>query len=597
MQWVADKLAQIYASQPDKTVFFALHVPFWDSNSISSSKKGIFMSEGERLLKQTLSKYPNLIMLYGHDHGRNSSFSRRRTSQRVTHYDKLGHVIATNDASHVDGATQDPENDDNRFYLRNQQTQLFLGIDAYNLTAEAPRTAVTFTSSATNAFRAEVETPNSESSKFLHIGSSARFSSGDPSNVYLYEVASDDEGITATRAVRPEGGKTYVLATLYSGAWYALSAELYSPGSAEQRMVGTRVKVSSDRATLTAEAGKEVEWTFHSLLREPDTRKQWYVQSVKDQRYLGFNKVNLAMVDYENIVTIDPQNDATRQYTVCVGGNGSEATGNYIVSSTDGRFSASIDRNPTWIYRVEGTSGSKLTATRATELHDGDQVIIVARNQKNTSELYALTNTEYSYSSSSCRLNGFKVTDSDGTIQVAASRKDILWTLRQPPAAEPSFVSAFMGSMRYYFNTIDPGDMPIETPNIVQALMVYVYADRVEMQMKNYNRSGAINNITVNSQLAPYTLYRKVEVKADDTDELARLQAAIAEAEAFSQPTSETLQAALDKALAEARNAANSTDKAAQAAATTALSRALGDARFVDVSILKKVYAGCVAAD
>ena len=54
--------------------------------------------------------------------------------------------------------------------------------------------------------------------------------------------------------------------------------------------------------------------------------------------------------------------------------------------------------------------------------------------------------------------------------------------------------------------------MPVETPNIVQALMVYVYADRVELHMKNYNRSGTINGITVNKKLAPYISYRKVDV-------------------------------------------------------------------------------------
>lgn len=59
---------------------------------------------------------------------------------------------------------------------------------------------------------------------------------------------------------------------------------------------------------------------------------------------------------------------------------------------------------------------------------------------------------------------------------------------------------------------IDPGDMPVETPNIVQPLMVYVYTDRVELHMKNYNKSGTINGITVNKELAPYISYRKVKM-------------------------------------------------------------------------------------
>ena len=596
VQWVADKLAQIYADQPDKTVFFTLHIPFGDSNSISSPQKGIYCSPGERLLKQTLSKYPNLIMLYGHDHGRNTCYSRRKTSQRVTHYDRLGHVITTTDDSHVDGTTQDPENDDNRFYLRNEGTQMFLGTDSYNLTAMAARTAVTFTPVASNAFSADVEMLNSMSSKFVHIGTNARFSGGDPSNIYLYEVSGDADGIQASRASRPEDGKTYLMVTQYNGSWYALSGDFYGAASEEQRLVGTRVNMATNKLTLSVATNKSLEWTFESAAKVPASTTRWYVQNNKNQRYLGLNNVNLATVDYENLVTFDLQSELTKQYTIAVSGSGSEAAGSYIVSSTDGRFSCSTERNPTWVYRVDDTSTSRITASRVTELHDGDQVIFVAQNQKNTNELYALTNAEYAASASSCRLNGLKVTDKEGTITVAKSRTDLIWTLHTVSEAEPSFVSAFMGSMRYYFNTIDPGDMPTETPNIVQALMVYVYPDRVEMRMKNYNRTGVINNVKVNAQLAPYTLYRKVEVKENATDEQARLQAAIAAAEAFSQQTSEVLQNALDEALTKARSLVGSSDKAAQTAATTDLSRALADARTVDVSILKVVYSGCQKA-
>ena len=441
VQWVADKLAQIYADQPDKTVFFALHIPFGDSNSISSPQKGIYCSPGERLLKQTLSKYPNLIMLYGHDHGRNTGYSRRKTSQRVTHYDRLGHVITTTDDSHVDGTTQDPENDDNRFYLRNEGTQMFLGTDSYNLTAMAARTAVTFTPVATNAFSADVEMLNSMSSKFVHIGTNARFSGGDPSNIYLYEVTADADGIQASRASRPEDGKTYLMVTQYNGSWYALSGDFYGAASEEQRLVGTRVTMATNKLTLSVAANKLLEWTFESAAQVPASTTRWYVQNNKNQRYLGLNNVNLSTVDYENLVTFDLQSELTKQYTIAVSGSGSEAAGSYIVSSTDGRFSCSTERNPTWVYRVDDTSTSRITASRVTELHDGDQVIFVAQNQKNTSELYALTNAEYAASASSCRLNGLKITDKEGTITVAKSRTDLIWTLHAVPEAEPSFVS------------------------------------------------------------------------------------------------------------------------------------------------------------
>jgi hypothetical protein len=148
-------------------------------------------------------------------------------------------------------------------------------------------------------------------------------------------------------------------------------------------------------------------------------------------------------------------------------------------------------------------------------LEKGETYVIVAENAKDRSLLYALTSEGYPATNSN-RLVGLSVVPTDGKITLDASQINALWTLEEAvtETAQPSFFSAFMGSMRYYYNTIDPGDMPVETPNIVQALMVYVYADRVELHMKNYNRSGTINGITVNKELAPYISYRKVDVPA-----------------------------------------------------------------------------------
>ena len=595
VQWVADKLEQIYAAQPGKTVFFALHVPFSDSNSLSAPGKGIASSPGEKLLKQTLSKYPNLVMLYGHDHGRNTAYTRRKTSQRVTHYDIEGNVIATTDENHHDGATQDPENDDNIFYLKNAATGQHLGIDSYNLTAMASRTALTFTPRNGGGFYVEIAVPNSQDSKFIHIGGSGRYSSGTPSTLFAYEVTDDADGIRATRVDHPAGQRKYVLVALYNNAWYALRGELYSAGSDGQRLVGTPVQLSADQLTLTTSTtDNALEWQFQSLLNGTDmTHSQWYVQSLQNQRYLGFNEINLATVDYPNIVTIDLLNELTAQVSVSVAGSSSEANGNYIVSSTSGRFSGNSTVQPTWLYRVEKTADGKITARKTASVKSGDQIIIVAQNMKNNSELYALTNQEYT-SGSSCRLEGLRVYDADGVVTIDADRTDAVWTFTEVRSAEPSFFSAFMGSMRYYYNTIDPGDMPTETPNIVQALMVYVYADRVELHMKNYNRYGSINNITVNRQLAPYIAYRKVEVKELAVDLNARLKAAIAAAEAFAQPTTDVLQNALDEAVANARNLLDSSDDDAVKAALEALSRALNDARLVDVSLLRSTYNICL---
>ena len=361
VQWVADKLEEIYAENPDKTVFFALHVPFSDSNSIREPSKGMASSPGEKLLKKTLSKYPNLIMLYGHDHGGDKAYTRRKTSQRVTRYDMNGNVIATTDGTHVDGATQDPENDE----------------------ADVPF----------------------------------------------------------------------------------------------------------------------------------QTDGKWYVSSDVTGKYLGFNAVNLSTVADANITTVEVTDAAQGVFALRVNGSGSEANGNYVISSSSGRFSANANKYPTYFFKVTKKDGTGIVAEKVTRLESGATYVIVAENAKDQSKLYAVTNEGYPATNSN-RLVGLAVTVTGDKITLDASQTNALWKLEEAKEemAQPSFFSAFMGSMRYYYNTIDPGDMPVETPNIVQALMVYVYADRVELHMKNYNRSGTINGITVNKNLAPYISYRKVDV-------------------------------------------------------------------------------------
>lgn len=100
VEWVGRKLQQIYADDPQhtKTVFFALHIPFGDSNSINTNEdKGMSYYASTRRLKEILAQYPGLVMLYGHDHGQDNAYIRKLTSQRVTRYDTNGNVMATTD--------------------------------------------------------------------------------------------------------------------------------------------------------------------------------------------------------------------------------------------------------------------------------------------------------------------------------------------------------------------------------------------------------------------------------------------------------------------------------------------------------------------
>jgi len=68
-----------------------------------------------------------------------------------------------------------------------------------------------------------------------------------------------------------------------------------------------------------------------------------------------------------------------------------------------------------------------------------------------------------------------------------------------------SFITSFMGSMSYYNNSYNNGGLTAFDPEIVQALMVYVYKDRIVFQMKNYG--------TVFSKVEPksWTVMRDIE--------------------------------------------------------------------------------------
>lgn len=534
VQWIAKKLEEIYADNPNKTVFFALHIPFGDSNSIRAASKGMVNCESTTLLKTTLSKYPNLIMLYGHDHGEDRAYTREKTSQRVTHYNSKGNRIDTYDDTHVDGALPygyTPETDGtdaNVFYFINEGNNKYIGYDSYNIAAiDAPK-AVTVTTNTDGSLNFDIEGTNpsgGSSYNYIHIGSNGYYSVGDATGLYAYEVG--DDGHTATRVDMPEVGHIYIIIGEKSGKWYALSNTLYNGGGSGQRMQRVEVSRSADGSSVTlAAANTDIMWKAEAVkpTTEPEETMTWSVCNATSGKYLGFNTVNISAVDVVTSVSFTPSSVVAGSWSVSVSGSASEANGNFLYSGSSGRFSANANPCPALLYRVTQMDDSGIKGELATEVTDGEKYIIAVRNNNNTSEYYALTDEVYNGN----RLVGLRVTPNGETITINANATNAVWTISkyaQDPAetGTPSFFSAFMGSMRYYYNTIDPGDMPTETPNIVQALMVYVYKDRVELHMKNYNKSGTINGITVNKYLVPYISYREVQDPASTEINSVRL--------------------------------------------------------------------------
>ena len=80
-----------------------------------------------------------------------------------------------------------------------------------------------------------------------------------------------------------------------------------------------------------------------------------------------------------------------------------------------------------------------------------------------------------------------------------------------------SFITSFMGSMSYYNNSIDSGWLTERDPKVVQALMLYIYEDRIVFQMKNYGEKLA--DVTPRS----WTVMREMvpTVKEPSTDDVS----------------------------------------------------------------------------
>lgn len=107
VQWVNNKLEQIFADDINKTVFFIHHLPLPDSNGVQSGKTLLSAAASTTQLKNVLLQYPNLIYLYGHDHSTRNSFITEETAQRVTEYTDDGSVINRINQQKTKNVTQD----------------------------------------------------------------------------------------------------------------------------------------------------------------------------------------------------------------------------------------------------------------------------------------------------------------------------------------------------------------------------------------------------------------------------------------------------------------------------------------------------------
>lgn len=505
VQWVADKLAELYASDPNKTVFFLLHVPFSDSNSISAANKGMKNVESTRLLKATLAKYPNLVMIYGHDHGTDSAFIRKRTSQRVTRYDVGGMVISSFDDTHVDDPVLPPDTPEEptsvTMSIKSVATGKYLTYgSSTNLAVqdEAMDATIDKVANSDNHFSVKL------GGNYVYCGSTATFSGNakvtDYSKAFIYKV--DDNKatrITATNELADGAKVVLVYKASKDKKYYALLPENTKTSLSSDNRMKAQLVAASDPGDEISVEGDNIVWQLNQReVEETGLPIDACIQNTATGKYIGEDSSNLNTVDEALTCNIYEENG--KVYVKMPNNN------RHLHIGSGGRFSRG-DATALKFFEVVAPTveHGSYVGTLVKYPKTGVPYAIAAEKSGKT---YLLTNKVYKAGEGdNQRLEGQEVTVNDNTVSFADD--NLIWTLKEREPGDPSFFSSFMGSMRYYNNSIE-GDVSVSNSKIVQALMVYIYPDRITLKMKNYGESGTFGNITINKDLAAYTVYREV---------------------------------------------------------------------------------------
>lgn len=509
VQWVSDKLDELYAKDPDKTVFFIAHVPFPDSNSISNSNKG---QSNSTFLKKTLARHPNAIFLYGHDHGSDNAYIRSKTSQRVTRYNTDGNIISSFDETHVDGLVQgavtEPDNvTEGSFYVINRADNRYLGFDGNNSATieEKNLSKITVYNSSDASFTFEIGV-NQSGQKHLHIGSGGRFSLGSATPTYVYKLNSiEGDTYKAEKVSVFDTDDDYILVGQKDGSYYALTNRLYNSGSSNQRMESVQVNVSGN--TLTVSGNNSLLWGFATEQTTPVnpsdgiTSGAYCVRNAGDKGYLSFGTYN-AETSTDPVACNISSNAGVFNMTL-------GQTDRYLYCGTNGRFSGNTAAFSLSLYEVDSKDAGVVKGHKVTGFTLGKQYFITGDKNGVT---YAVSCEIYSPDTNGQRLCSSEVAF-DGEVASIPADDNLLWEFSELPEAPSSFFSAFMGSMRYYNNSIE-GDVSVSNSRVVQAMMIYVYSDRIVFQIKNYGETGLIKGIQIDADPQPYTVFRTV--KKDD---------------------------------------------------------------------------------
>lgn len=382
-----------------------------------------------------------------------------------------------------------PEITNGKFYIKANNGK-YLTIDSNNLGLgdDTMEFSVAIDSNNKFVFSAQY----SGTKYYLHIGGNGRWSRGVNNDTPVLLFDKDGNRVTSIRSKAK-----YYLVALYNGNYYAMKGEVYSAGNGNQRMATTEVTLNDDQTKMTSSPGADYQWSFTNLL----TTGTFYVTH-NDQHLIieDPNNLNLGSTATEHALEAGSVAGTFKLKT---------SSSNYLHIGGSGLWS-------------DGTASNLLlfdaAGKRVYNIVSGQPYYIVAYYSSN---YYAMKSSVYRDSSKQ-RMDTQAVSlNSDQTQMTTTPGEDFLWTFTDVNATtsnpgttnsrETSFFSSFMGSLRYYYNTIEGNSTdPADSPKVVQALVVKVYEDRVELHMKNYNETGTINGITIADVPTPYTSFRTV---------------------------------------------------------------------------------------
>lgn len=420
-RWVANKLAQLYAEDPDRTVFFICHFPFEDSKGITSDGSGSEKSKGmhqnvntgfgvnsSKELKAALAKYPNTIMLYGHDHGTNAAFIRERTSQRITRYDVDGKPISAFDSTHVDGIV--PGEDEpivgptsvtsGTFYLKNVGNGLYFGNNGSNVAMSEDPIEAKVELISGGLFKTTFEGKYNLScgGEGLYSLKDRLSSTNAQENGYWFLVEDTTAAPIVARQVSalvPDGN--YIVVQNYNGN-FAIGNTVKKNSSGSLRLTSTSVTISDNTVSFAnMAAARNYIYTLESIPVEKPVLKEgeYYLKNILTGTSLGVYNKAIGFSTQESdrqLLKIQQRDSKLHDFKI-----------SYYVASDDVRYlyldedklgyvfkktGLMNEQDCAYLYHVEDTAAETITATLAEGFSIGESYIIVNSYTKNSEKTY-----------------------------------------------------------------------------------------------------------------------------------------------------------------------------------------------------------------